>query len=139
MWRLSILVGVLATAVSASMIPVPTRGPYAGAVVMFGAHWCAPCMGEVRQLPELAIAAAPDRILLAWIDHPIGSSPTTKAIASLSPDAARRLARQLEGDGYGLPFSVMFDSGGTACAVRRSPLGPEDIAAMRLQCSHQRR
>jgi len=129
------LAGIMAAASPAVAAPALQRNIYADKIVMFGAHWCAPCMVESRRLPELTAAAAPDRILLAWIDHPIAPLPTAMDLASLAPDVARRLARNLEGDGYGLPFSVMFDSHGEACSVRRSPLSPEDIVRMRLQCA----
>jgi hypothetical protein len=126
---------MLAVAASPYAAPFSAQDGYADAIVMFGAHWCAPCTGEVRRLPELAAAAAPDRIVMAWIDHPITPSPATTGVASLPPDVARRLAQNLLGDGYGLPISVMFDPHGAACAIRRSPLSPEEIAKMRLQCA----
>ncbi len=111
----------------------PERGAYADAVLMFGAHGIVPCMNEVRSVPELGVAAAADRIVLPWIDRSSTPPPTTTGFTSLHPDTAGSLAIRLEGDGYGLPFSVTFDSDGAAFAVRRSSLRPVEIAAMRSQ------
>jgi thiol-disulfide isomerase/thioredoxin len=135
MWGLSILAAASALSVSPTVAGVPRLGGYPSTIVMFGAHWCAPCMGELRRLPELAAAAAPDQLLLAWVDSSVGPSQTTTGFESLSPNAARRLARSLMGDGYGLPFSVMFDPRGDVCAVQGSPLDSAEIANMRLRCT----
>jgi thiol-disulfide isomerase/thioredoxin len=132
MWGLSILAAASAMTVSPAAA-IAGQGHDSSAIVLFGAHWCAPCMGEVRRLPELAAAAAPDHLLLAWVDRPVGAPPTN--VESLPPEAARGLAHSLMGDGYGLPFSVMFDARGGVCAVRRSPLDPAAIASMRSQCA----
>lgn len=138
MLRLSILAGAFAAAMSAEARPSVGQEDYADALVMVGAHWCAPCMLEIRRLPELAAAAAPERIMLGWVDHPVALSQMPGHPTSLPPDVAGRLARDIAGDGYGLPFSVMFNRRGDACAVRRSPLAPEDIAGMRSQCAASR-
>jgi thiol-disulfide isomerase/thioredoxin len=107
----------------------------AGLLVMFGAHWCAPCMIEYRNLPAIAAATAPDRVALAWTDRPISLQPSTAAnVVSLPADEARRLAQSIAGPGYGLPFSVQYDRNGEVCAVWRKPLDARDIAALRARC-----
>ena len=84
----------------------------------------------------MTAAAAPDRVVLGWIDHPIAPPPaTTSDVADLSVESARHLARTIAGDGYGLPFSVMFDARGKACAIWRAPLQPDDLPVMRARCS----
>jgi thiol-disulfide isomerase/thioredoxin len=104
-------------------------------IMMFGARWCAPCMEEYRQLPDLARASAPDRIMLAWIDKQIAPpTPGIGTVETLPADEARRLARSVLGEGYGLPFSVMFDKSGRRCTIWRSPLRIRDIGVMQRQC-----
>ncbi|MDE2405872.1 MAG: hypothetical protein KGM17_14480 [Sphingomonadales bacterium] len=125
---LSILVLLQATLLApAPAAPAPMR------LVLFGAVWCAPCRAELRNLPALAGAAAPQRITLAWIDRP--ALPTTAEVAQLPPAQAARLARELLGEGYGLPAAVMLDAGGRACAVLRAPLTPAAIAGLRKACT----
>jgi len=91
-------------------------------IVLFGAHWCAPCRAELQALPALAAAAAPVPIVLAWIDRP----PRT-AFSQVPAPAARALAKRIAGDGYGLPFAALLDADGTPCAIRRGPLLPADV------------
>jgi hypothetical protein len=105
-------------------------------IVLFGARWCAPCMAEYRRLPELTATAAPDRLALAWVDRTIAPPPAlASVIVSLPLDQARRLAHRSGGEGYGLPFAVMFDSADRPCAVWRAPLTTHDIATLRARCA----
>ena len=116
----------------------PGAPPRGHVIVMFGARWCAPCMAEYRGLSALAAAAAPDRLALAWIDRPIAPPPElAPTVDALPPGDARRLAETALGEGYGLPSSAMLDSSGHACALWRSPLHPDDLKAMRLQCGRR--
>jgi len=106
------------------------------AIVLFGAHWCAPCRGEYRNLPALIAAAAPDRLVIAWIDRSIGppAGVLPGEIAVLGVEDAQTLAGRIGGEGYGLPFSAMFDSAGRVCSVWRKPLGAADIKALKAAC-----
>jgi thiol-disulfide isomerase/thioredoxin len=104
-------------------------------LVLFGARWCAPCMVEYRTLSELIPVAAPVPVVLAWIDReiapPVGLE---KQVGSVPEGAARRLARDIAGEGYGLPFSALFDAKGKPCALLKAPLKPADVTAMRSRC-----
>ncbi len=108
----------------------------ANAIVLFGAHWCTPCRGEYRILPALAAAAAPTRLILAWIDQAIvpPSGGPAGGMAALDVADAQGLAERIGGEGYGLPFSAMFDSDGRVCSLWRKPLRPEDIAPLKAAC-----
>ena len=104
-------------------------------IVLFGARWCAPCMAEYKNLPQLAKAAAPDRIALAWIDRPIGVPTALGPITRVIPvEEARQTAERLGGIGYGLPFSSMNDSEGHVCALWRNPLEPSNLETLRKLC-----
>jgi thiol-disulfide isomerase/thioredoxin len=117
MLRLSMLALVM-TASSIGAASARDQEGKAGVIVMFGARWCAPCMA------------------LAWVDRSIALPPhATSDVHSLPTEEARRLAHGIAGDGYGLPFSVMFDVTGHACAVWRSPLHAQDLPAIRAQCA----
>lgn len=105
----------------------------ANAIVLFGAHWCAPCRGEYRILPALILAAAPNRLILAWIDRPIGQ-PVQATIEALDAQDAQALAGRIGGEGYGLPFSAMFDSNGRVCGIWRKPLHPKDVKLLIEAC-----
>ena len=109
------------------------------ALVLFGARWCAPCMGEYADLAQITAAAAPGPVLLAWTDRaiapPRGLSPTLAVqVRSLPVDVARRLALRLGGEGYGLPMAAMLDADGRDCALMRAPVGPAEIRAMLRRC-----
>ena len=107
-----------------------------GTILTFGARWCAPCMVEYRELPEIVQAAAPDRIVLAWVDRAITPpSGGMATVRSLPTGEARRAALNISGEGYGLPFSAMFNGTGHLCAVWRARLKPADVAELRARCN----
>jgi thiol-disulfide isomerase/thioredoxin len=138
MARLSILAASILAAALAGSGRAGTEDGNERSIILFGARWCAPCMAEYQNLPSLASAGAPERLVLAWVDRKI-AAPVAPALAptirSLSVAEARRLAHQIAGDGYGLPFSAMLDKAGKVCAIWRSPLHAVDFATIRTQCS----
>lgn len=92
-------------------------------------------MAEYRTLTALTGAASPDRIVLAWLDGPPApSSEKERAVPLVPPSEARRLARDLLGEGYGLPSAVLIGERGKACAVWRAPLRSEDIRKLQDRC-----
>lgn len=112
------------------------RADAARRLVLFGAHWCAPCTIELRDLPAIAAAAKPEEnVVLAWIDAP-PSVPASLAgkVEALRPDHAQRLAERVLGEGYGLPSAAMLDAEGRACAVWRAPLRDADVQVLRGRC-----
>ena len=91
-------------------------------------------MAELRELDPLAIAAHPQRLVLAWIDHPVHLSTPAQRVETLQPDVAQHLAERSAGRGFGLPLAVMTDAVGRPCALRRARVHPADVAAMRARC-----
>jgi hypothetical protein len=135
MRSLSIVVAALFLLGNAS--PAKPEPKPAGALILFGADWCAPCLVELRDLAGLAKAAAPRRIVLAWIDGEAAArrSATLPANVELAdPARARFLLDTVARDAAGLPYAVMLDGKGGMCADWRAPLPPEDIGAMRARC-----
>ena len=112
------------------------RAPAADQLVLFGAHWCAPCRGEAAVLPALVRAAAPARVVIAWIDRPFSlpAGLPPDRVAVLPPAAAEALAGRVGGPGYGVPFTASIDGNGHVCQVRQKPLKPEDVAALLAAC-----
>jgi thiol-disulfide isomerase/thioredoxin len=107
-------------------------------IVLLGARWCAPCMAEWRELPQLAARLAPDRIVLAWVDRPIAVPPALAGQVSAMPaDEARALAVRYGGQGFGLPMAVMIDEHGRSCSPWRRPLRPEDLAEFFRMCAQR--
>jgi thiol-disulfide isomerase/thioredoxin len=105
-------------------------------IILFGADWCAPCVVELRELPALARAAAPDRVVLAWTDRAarlpaeaVGLGVTQVPVAS----AREMLARYGERNA-GLPLAVMVRGDGAACGRLRKGLSKDGIAALRKSC-----
>ena len=140
MLTLSILASAALASAPIKEAPVARQDDPHRTIILFGARWCAPCMLEYRELPEFVRAAAPDRISLAWIDRSILPPPHTDvAVHSLSSDDARRLARKIGGEGYGLPLSAMVNANGQLCAVWHRRLLDQDLGAMRARCDIPKR
>ncbi|WP_234149005.1 thioredoxin domain-containing protein [Sphingobium sufflavum] len=105
-------------------------------IILFGASWCAPCLVELRNLPKLAAAAAPDRLVIAWTDG------AARRLVSVHPanvelveqDRAQQLLEEMAGDAAGLPYAVMLDGRGKRCAEWRAPLMPPDVSRFRALC-----
>jgi len=105
-------------------------------IVLFGANWCVPCRMELKDLPELANAASPDQIVLAWIDR----SPRVKLIDGVTVmprDQAVALFNRISPNGSGLPLAVLFDGEGRPCATLQVRLRIERLAKFRAACSLQ--
>lgn len=117
-----------------------TKGAFAppGALILFGANWCAPCRAELRTLPLLAAHAAPGSVILAWSDGApelAGASlPANVAIAD--PAQLRWLTQGAAGLSAGLPFAVLADDNGAVCAVWRGGLNASRLARLKARCQH---
>lgn len=127
---LGIVIAVTAAA------PVARAAPAGGArIVLLGARWCAPCMVEYRALDELVRAAAPDRIVLAWVDRPIPVPPALRGQVDAMPaEQALELARAVGGTGFGLPMAVRIPASGAPCRAWRAPLHAGQISALKAAC-----
>lgn len=132
----SIAAMVWAAAGYAEAKETPPARP-ANALVLFGANWCAPCLEELKDLPGLASAAAPARLVLAWTDAtPPRLWPSWPANATTMPRAAAvRMMAEFETDSAGLPFAVLLDAQGRSCAVWRGKVTRERIAALKARCA----
>ncbi len=94
-------------------------------------------MTEYANLPALVRAAAPDRIVLAWIDRPVVAPATLQGqVDSMPVAAARDLAEKRLGVGFGLPAAL---APVRLCLPWRGPLRPADIARWRDSCAAWRR
>lgn len=124
-------VSSLLLAVAAALVPSASQAGGERMLVLFGAHWCAPCMVEYGRLASLVAAAAPDHVELAWIDRPIQRPSNLPSVSILAPENARRLAYELAGEGYGLPFAALLEESGQHCMLHRGAIAPEHITAMR--------
>lgn len=131
----------LAAAMVLAMLPgVAWGGAEADAttphrIVLLGARWCAPCMAELGHLPDLVRAAAPDRLVLAWIDRPIPiRGELAGQVDTMDPAEARRLAERELGEGFGLPAAIALGPAGRACRPLRGSIAAPDLAAWRRNC-----
>jgi thiol-disulfide isomerase/thioredoxin len=119
---------------SADGVPAPP----APALILFGAHWCAPCTAELHNLAPImaALAAlpAPPRLVLAWIDRPAPLALDHAAVVRPVPALAAAWAEPFYARAHGLPFAVLIDDRGKACAVHAGPLAPADVAALWAAC-----
>jgi hypothetical protein len=131
-----------ALAIAAMLLAVPAVAPAgqpaspAHTIILLGADWCAPCVVELRELPTLARAAAPLRLVLAWTDRAarLPAEAVRLGVTQVPLATAREmLARYGEGNA-GLPLAVMLRGDGTACATLREGLSKDGIAAMLKSC-----
>jgi hypothetical protein len=126
----------MACAGAASSQTQEPRARNADAVIMFGANWCAPCLEELRNLPELAAATAPGRLLLAWRDgSPRPLWPAWPANVDIKPSAEIERLVGSKDLPAGLPYAVVLDSKGERCAVLNGKLTRDRIARLRARCS----
>jgi hypothetical protein len=105
-------------------------------IILVGADWCAPCVIELRELPALARAAAPDRLVLAWTDRAarLPAEAVRLGVTQVPLATAREmLARYGEGNA-GLPLAVMLRGDGTACGRLRKGLSKDGIAVLLKSC-----
>ncbi len=131
---------IWATDCAAQTIPPPP----ANALILFGARWCAPCTVELRGIAQLdaALADLPaparPRLVLAWIDQPAAPPARFAQMRSrvmLAPPLwAAAWAEAHYATAHGLPFAVLEDSAGRACAIHPGPLTGPDVAQMWAQC-----
>lgn len=114
----------------------------ANALILFGAHWCAPCAVELRSVDALAAAllglapadAGPaPRLVLAWIDRapPVGAA---RSVAIAPPSVATAWEEQHIAAAHGLPFAAMTDARGNVCALHKGPLEPTMAPALWSKC-----
>jgi thiol-disulfide isomerase/thioredoxin len=137
-WKLILSIAVMLLATSAGIAAEPAAS--ARTIILFGADWCAPCVAELRDLPALADAAAPDRLILAWTDRParVPDKAVRSGVTQVTVARARELmARYGEGNA-GLPLVVMLRSDGTPCAIQHRSLSSEGLAALLKRCDDRR-
>jgi hypothetical protein len=105
-------------------------------IILIGADWCAPCVAELRDLPALARAAAPARLVLAWTDHSarLPVEAVQLGVTQVSAAMAREMVARYDERHSGLPMAVMLRNDGTACGMLRQRLSREGIAAMLRSC-----
>jgi thiol-disulfide isomerase/thioredoxin len=106
-------------------------------IIFFGASWCAPCRIELRNLPALAKAAAPNRLEIAWIDRapPASARMAGSNVAVLSPQEALRKFEMIAGDNRGLPVVAMIDGNRRICAILRQPATVARLRSLDGSCS----
>jgi thiol-disulfide isomerase/thioredoxin len=130
----SILLAIPADA-SADGLTAPAR-----TIILIGADWCAPCVAELRELPALAKAAAPNRLVLAWTDRSARLPPEAAqlGVTQVSLAKARELMARYGHGNSGLPLVVMLSNDGTACGTLRERLSKDGIALLLASCSTDR-
>ncbi|KQN91962.1 hypothetical protein ASE90_04190 [Sphingomonas sp. Leaf67] len=116
----------------------PARYP-PRSILLFVASWCAPCHGELRQLPAIAAGAGAYRVLVVPIDRGRVTDAMLRVVPAEQlwrPDM-ERLA-ELRGDllakTAGLPFSVAIGGDGRACAMHRGGMTAASAREMRVEC-----
>jgi thiol-disulfide isomerase/thioredoxin len=116
--------------------PASAEGPKDLTLILFGAHWCAPCRAEVRDLPALADAAEPARLLIAWLDRKPAGLPANIGgrWSVLTPPDARRLWEGLGDKARGLPTAVLLDDE-RPCAEWHGGVTPQEIGKMKASCA----
>ncbi|MFD1035417.1 TlpA family protein disulfide reductase [Sphingomonas hankookensis] len=118
----------------AAPMPYPPR-----TILLFVASWCAPCHGEIAQLPRLTEAARPYAVTVVPIDRGRATAAMLVGVPATQrwvPDAAAlaTIRDGLFGGTAGLPFSVAIGGDGRVCGEHRGVLSPGKVEAMRRGC-----
>lgn len=126
--------------------------PPANALILFGAHWCAPCTAELRNLDQILarlvlLQASSPQLVLAWIDRPVSPTTVSRALGARpdsrqavphvvipTPATAVAWAEPHMDRAHGLPFAVLTDAHGTVCALHQGAVQAETIGAMWTAC-----
>ena len=135
-WTSTLRIFVILAAIPALAFAETTS--YSGqTIILFGADWCAPCVAELRDLPDLARAAAPDRMALAWTDRMVRISPEVRrlGVTQLSLSRARELLSSYGTGNSGLPLVVMLGEDRKPCAMVRRRLTTVGIMELRNTCA----
>jgi len=135
-----------------ALLANPVAAPPPNALILFGAHWCAPCTGELRDLGTIFVRLGlltgdpKPQLVLAWIDRPVAPSTVARALATAhdpprvviaAPAAASAWAEAQMAAAHGLPFAAMTDRTGTICAVRAGAVQAATIADLWANCHRQ--
>lgn len=109
-------------------------------VLLFVASWCAPCHAELARLPSITQAAKPFRVLVVPFDDTQATRSMLEAAPAPQrwhPDRAmrRQLAKAVSVETSGLPFSMVTDRNGRACATARQGIDAAAATAMVARCS----
>lgn len=132
----TLIVGALLLTGAAPVEPV--RYP-ARSILLFVATWCAPCHGELRQLPSIAAGAGPYRVLVVPVDRGRATDAMLREVPVEQvwrPDAARMAAvrGELLARTPGLPFSVAIGGDGRPCTTHRGGMTAASARGMRTEC-----
>ncbi|MEN2747982.1 hypothetical protein [Sphingomonas sp. T9W2] len=133
-WTLIAGALLLTGATPADPARYPTRS-----ILLFVASWCAPCHGELRQLPAITGGAGPYRVLVVPVDRGRATDAMLRAVPVEQvwrPDAARmaEVRGELLAKTAGLPFSVAIGGDGRPCAAHRGGMTAASARGMRLEC-----
>lgn len=118
----------------AAPMPYPPR-----TILLFVASWCAPCHGEIAQLPRLTEAARPYAVTVVPIDRGRATAAMLAGVPATQrwvPDAAAlaTIRDGLFGGTAGLPFSVAIGGDGRVCGEHRGVLTTARVTALRAGC-----
>jgi len=126
--------------------------PPGNALILFGAHWCAPCTAELRDLGAIMhrlamVQGTQPQLVLAWIDRPVPPALVTRVLDAggearggtphvviLPPAAASSWAEPHFAKAHGLPFAVMTDAYGAVCALHQGAVRAETIDDLWATC-----
>jgi hypothetical protein len=121
---------------AAAMLPAASTPIYpAHSLILFVASWCAPCRAELRDIDRLIVLAAPATLRVTPIDR---TAATAAMLRSVAPARIWRSARAVDDfarQSASLPFSLMTDAEGRACATHRRALDRVAIEDLRRRCS----
>lgn len=133
-WTLIAGALLLTGAAPAEPARYPTRS-----ILLFVASWCAPCHGELRQLPAIAGGAGAYRVLVVPVDRGRATDAMLRGVPIdqvWRPDVARmaEVRAELLAKTAGLPFSVAIGGDGRPCALHRGGMTAASARGMVEAC-----
>ena len=124
-----LLAGIAGAASAVAEPPYPPR-----ALLLFVASWCAPCRAEIGRLDAIAASAEPLDVRVVPLDRTSATAAMLRGVPSARVWRSASAADAFVRDRGSLPFAIMTDAAGRACATYAYAVDSAAVTALRRRC-----